>query len=111
MEKSFLTSEDIRISMPVIGMKRYYDIVVLKIVGLDKINELLEMIQMQSKYVEKIKNILPPKCKYDQSYGIELIQLSNALDQNGNVIGLFTVGTITSAFLNDVNKALYEKEH
>lgn len=105
-----MNEKDIRITTPVLAMKRYYDIVVLKIIGLDKINEVLEMIQMQSKYVEKIKSILPQKCKYDKSYGIELIGLSNVLDQNGNVIGLFTVGTVTSAFINDVNKALYNKE-
>ena len=109
--KTILTSEDIRITTPAFAMKRYYDVVVLKIVGLDKINEALELIQIQHKKYQEIKQLLPQRCKYEKSHGIELIQLTNTLDLQGNVVGLFTVGTIDSAYLNNITKTLYQIEH
>ena len=106
-----MNKSNVVMSTPVVSMKRYFDIVVIKVEGLENINNFLEMIQMQTKYPEKIKAILPSRCKYDKSYGIDLIQINNVLDNKGEVVALCTDGTVTSAFINDLTKHLYHTEN
>lgn len=98
--------ENIVHSIPVIAMKRYIDVKVIMIKGLDKINEFLKMIQYN--------NVNDLKSQYgivelEKGRGIELIQINNSLTPEGEVVAIATVGIILCVDMNKTSAELYRR--
>ncbi len=90
---------------PIIAMKRYVEIQVIKVVGIEKINEFLKAVQYNNgDYLKK-----EYKIPFDKGNGVEIITINNTLDHNGEVVCLSTLGIILCADINVLTKDCYRR--
>ncbi len=98
-------SNHISYKSPIIAMKRYGKVEVVKVVGLTKINEFLESIQYNNWLnLQKEFNI-----NIQKGNGIELITINNLLDPNGEIVCLATVGILNFVSIDKLTQDSYSR--
>lgn len=88
-----------------IALKRYESIKVVKIIGLENINKFIEAIQ----YNNHITFHDLAHIKLNKSNGLELINMNNVLDSQGDVVCLATVGIIGIFDINKLTEECYNR--